>query len=98
MFLILESVFLFLAHLISVSPNHPIKSLSCWIIIKVTVFEMERNLAGVIISSSLVSALDDGKESFDLFVHEDEKWADCEVMMMKGKDVEQVIYLLNNEK
>ena len=58
---------------------------------------MERNLSWVIISISLVSALDDGKESFDLFVHEEEKCSDCEVMM-KGKDVEQLIYLLSKEK
>ena len=32
---------------------------------------MERNLSGIIIS--MKSALDDRKESFHLFVHEDEK-------------------------
>ena len=58
---------------------------------------MERNLSGVIISISLVSTLDDGKESFDLFVHEEEKCVDSEVVM-KGKDKEQGIYLLSKEK
>ena len=49
---------------------------------------MEMNLSGVIISISLDSTLDDGKESFDLFDHvEEEKWSDSEVMM-KVKDLD----------
>ena len=81
MFRFLESVFLFLAHLISVCQNHPTcfdhaESSKSDHVLEIRNFSMERNLSGVIISISTESDFDDRMESFHLFVCAEDKMCD----------------------